>query len=460
MPKTAFVLAGGGTKGAFEAGALSYLVKECRITPQVITAASAGAVCAIVLAQARTEEEFVVRVDELHEDLLAMTDRDLLFGRQPWVAALDGTPLSRLVDGYLIEGTRPPRPGGDGATACTVGGIPTKVVRRRRKVRLLKGALRLLPRLGWIRRELKANPSSVLTLEPLAQALRRGGPSGIKAVDLNLVARPGLELRLAVTALRAGVLRYVTESGTITESDAVSPVAGEGAGPVDVLEAVVASSSVPLVFPPRSMGDDDYVDGGVVNNVPVDAAARLGATRIVAILAVPLNQPRDDRDFTKVHALDVFLRSVGAIAFAEHQEDSLRPPLSDGVEVTVVDPRLDVVGPFEVAQGLMLIDMDYGWLRAADVMAGLDPDLALQANESTEELVRNRVEAWHLEDILRRHGSATSPDVGKPLAEAKQAVRSALERRRALGLPCPPQADAWWKADEVHGRPRRDGASN
>ena len=37
---TAFVLAGGGTKGSFEVGVLQYLVGVERIAPEIITAAS------------------------------------------------------------------------------------------------------------------------------------------------------------------------------------------------------------------------------------------------------------------------------------------------------------------------------------------------------------------------------------------------------------------------------------
>ncbi|HEX3947849.1 MAG TPA: patatin-like phospholipase family protein, partial [Acidimicrobiales bacterium] len=111
MSKDAFVLAGGGTKGAFEAGAIRYLVEEEAITPEVITATSAGSLCAAVLAQARGHQELVERAQELHDDLLAMTHTDLLFGKQPWLAALEGTLFGRAVDGYVVERTRPPIPG-------------------------------------------------------------------------------------------------------------------------------------------------------------------------------------------------------------------------------------------------------------------------------------------------------------------------------------------------------------
>src|SRR6202167_2757236 len=112
-PKTAFVLAGGGTKGAFEAGAIRYLVEEEQILPQILTAASAGAVAAAVLAQARTPREFAQRSQELRQDLLAMTHIDHLFAKQPWVESLDGTPFGRVIDSYLTVRTRPAVPGPD-----------------------------------------------------------------------------------------------------------------------------------------------------------------------------------------------------------------------------------------------------------------------------------------------------------------------------------------------------------
>src|SRR3984957_4846194 len=284
-PKTAFVLAGGGTRGAFEAGAIRYLVEEEQILPQILTAASAGAVAAAVLAQARTPQEFAQRSSELRQDLLAMTHIDHLFAKQPWVESLDGTPFGRVIDSYLTVGTRPAVPG---PVLPTIVETPPRPRRHRRLLDLATGLARAVRRLPRTRRGLRGNTGSVLTLDPLDRALRVGGPRGSLPVDPALIARPGLELRLAVTALGAGVLRYVTEDGTLVEEDAVPPVAGRGAGPVDLIEGVLASSSVPMVFPPRPLADDVYADGGGLQNIPVEAAVRLGAERIVAVLAVPL----------------------------------------------------------------------------------------------------------------------------------------------------------------------------
>jgi hypothetical protein len=291
----------------------------------------------------------------------------------------------------------------------------------------------------------------------LAAALRHGGPSGIHRVDPALVARPGLELRLAVTALRSGRLRYVTQDGTIVEDDAVTPVATErGAGPVDLLEGVLSSASVPMIFPPRPMGDDQYVDGGVLQNIPVLPALRLGAQRIFAVLAVPLEQPPDERDFSKVNGVGVFLRAVSAVAFNEQQRVDLAHPLPDGTSLTVIDPTVDVVGPFEVSQGLMLLDMDYGWCRAADILSEVDEATRAEATAATDAIVTARTLAWHSEEVLwaRRWGGSSDLD---HLRRLKHTVHDAVRAREKLGLPTPPDADRWWTDYEVHGGVRPPG---
>lgn len=48
-------------------------------------------------------------------------------------------------------------------------------------------------------------------------------------------------------------------------------------------QAVRASSSVPGVFEPVTIGSFQYVDGGVVSPVPVDAARELGADFVIAV---------------------------------------------------------------------------------------------------------------------------------------------------------------------------------
>ena len=50
-----------------------------------------------------------------------------------------------------------------------------------------------------------------------------------------------------------------------------------------VVEAILASSAVPGVFPPRRVGAYILADGGIRNNVPVNVARRMGAERVIAV---------------------------------------------------------------------------------------------------------------------------------------------------------------------------------
>ncbi|HEY1827053.1 MAG TPA: patatin-like phospholipase family protein [Acidimicrobiales bacterium] len=459
---TAFVLAGGGTKGSFEAGVLQYLVAEQGIVPDIITATSAGALAATVLAQGRTRDELVTCVAEIEEDLLAMTRVDTVFGQQGWLRALQGTSLGTFIRSALTEGTRPPFPRRPTPAEPIGPNGPTRAQRRRARkarrqrrrqlFRLGSGAVWRLPR---ARRQLRSSGSAVLNLDPLADALHNGGPSGIKAVDTTLIARPGLQLRLAVTALRAGSLRYVTEEGYLVEDDAVTRAPELSAGPISVVEGALASASVPLVFPPRHLADDDYVDGGVLQIIPLRAAVQLGAQRIFAVMAMPLDLSRDERDYTSATAGMIGLRALGMIGMADRQAENLAVPLPPDSELTVIDPVIDVVGYFEIEPGLMRINREYGWLRAADLLADGDDDIRADMTEKTDALVTARVEAWTLEErLFTADGTEVHSGDLALLREHKRHIRDILDARKQLAYPLPDSCDTWWSAYELHNAER------
>lgn len=50
-----------------------------------------------------------------------------------------------------------------------------------------------------------------------------------------------------------------------------------------LVEAVLASSAVPGLLPPVEIGGEHFVDGGVVNSIPVSRAVRLGAQTIYVL---------------------------------------------------------------------------------------------------------------------------------------------------------------------------------
>ena len=55
----------------------------------------------------------------------------------------------------------------------------------------------------------------------------------------------------------------------------------------EVAEAVHASVAVPGVCVPVTLGDETYVDGGIVDPLPVDVLRELGVARIIAVNAIP-----------------------------------------------------------------------------------------------------------------------------------------------------------------------------
>ena len=52
-------------------------------------------------------------------------------------------------------------------------------------------------------------------------------------------------------------------------------------------DAILASAAMPAIFPPVEIDGERYIDGGVVDNVPIQRAIDAGATRIVVLLCSP-----------------------------------------------------------------------------------------------------------------------------------------------------------------------------
>ncbi len=59
----------------------------------------------------------------------------------------------------------------------------------------------------------------------------------------------------------------------------------------ELIDVLMASSALPLLFPPRKLlGEGCWIDGGLVKNTPIQAAIRLGATEIYAVLVEPSSE--------------------------------------------------------------------------------------------------------------------------------------------------------------------------
>jgi NTE family protein len=71
-----------------------------------------------------------------------------------------------------------------------------------------------------------------------------------------------------------------------------------------VVPAVVASAAVPGLLPPARVGDEHYLDGGIVNSIPLGRAVELGATRVFVLqvgrIDRPLKAPRKPWEVARV----------------------------------------------------------------------------------------------------------------------------------------------------------------
>ncbi|HET7194708.1 MAG TPA: patatin-like phospholipase family protein [Nocardioides sp.] len=58
-----------------------------------------------------------------------------------------------------------------------------------------------------------------------------------------------------------------------------------------VVDAIVASAAVPGLLPPAKVGDEHFLDGGIVNSIPVGRAVQLGAKRIFVLQVGRIDRP-------------------------------------------------------------------------------------------------------------------------------------------------------------------------
>ncbi len=71
-----------------------------------------------------------------------------------------------------------------------------------------------------------------------------------------------------------------------------------------VVDAVLASAAVPGLLPPAKVGDEHFLDGGIVNSIPLGRAVHLGADRVFVLQVGrfdrPLSVPRKPWEVARV----------------------------------------------------------------------------------------------------------------------------------------------------------------
>jgi NTE family protein len=117
------------------------------------------------------------------------------------------------------------------------------------------------------------------------------------------------------------------------------------------VDAIAASSSIPGIYPPVAMGEQQLVDGGVVNNTPISHAVALGAEKIYVLPAQHPCRPLEGRPKT---ALDAAVYGVGLLIGSRLESDIAR--YSRDVELVVMPaPNAAGVQPTSFEHSSVLI---------------------------------------------------------------------------------------------------------
>ncbi|MBP8806269.1 MAG: patatin-like phospholipase family protein [Kofleriaceae bacterium] len=233
-PKVGFVLSGGGSRGAYEAGVIQYLRTDLarrlgrHVPIDIVTGTSVGAINAAFLAA--TMDDPASQARRLTDAWRALRVEELIgLGlRDAWRAMVQ----------LLGREPPPPAPG-----AYRYGG--------------------LLETGGLERFVVKHIPWS--------------------AIDRNL--RSGALRALSVSATHVGTghtVVFVHSAAGVPHGWSKDPFVRHQEARIGPRH-VLASAAIPLLFPSVKVGDSFYTDGGLRQNTPMSPAIRLGADKMLMI---------------------------------------------------------------------------------------------------------------------------------------------------------------------------------
>lgn len=533
---TALVLSGGGSRGDFEVGAVRYLYERVWPGghPDIICGTSVGAINAAKLA------EGAGALDGLQAIWNGLRTNEDMYVAEQWFTDLSGNDLPSTVADFANE-----------STFMKVTEVVTMLGNPFAMLWDTFDTIGDLVGLASAASDAKAS-KSLYNLGPIqAKLLDRA------TFDPAKVAASGIKLRLAMVGLASGALCWVDEQGRIFQRDGspyqhlalapeCQPLAAQladldrqikdeqlalhdartkgGAIPVihrlqaqrvevqkaltacmaqhppvltpyriAVYQGVLASASIPGVFPPQQAAGDWWVDGGIRAVLPVEAAVLAGATTIYAVAAsrvapdpaTPL-LGGDPIDIAQANFIDIMKHAADDILPNEVMHADTDPPRGWGVPMTVIRPMSDIHDGMTIDPGLIDIRVAEGYMRADDTLeaakAVVIDTFAPTADDystirSTQLIVALRHHIWDREGGLDATGlyppyipvgtepvptlpglptppppSAPLPPVDRldELRDLKRQLRDAVRARIAAGGAMPAGYEQWWLTWERH----------
>jgi len=496
----AFALGGAGSRGDFQVGALRFL-HDKGVMPSFISGTSGGALLAAKLAEGGNA------IDELEAIWHGLSNENDLFEEEPWLAQLEFV-LRRVaweISGFSVGGVLraalfPSTIYFDGIRLAAEGTLDVSIlIGAVRQALDAKGALNLRP-LERMLRGVRHGMEADLDASGLEYAAKfavvgdfdgdghdeiaiapdtPGSPGNdfwvlkygagswyhlspiygqLGVLNPRKVAQSGIQLRLAVVDLESGQLRFVTELGRFLDDDGTA---------FDLIDGVLASGSMSGVFPPVQLGQDNYTDGGIRDLVPIRVALDAGVDHVFAIYPSPgvirVNGSFDGRRSELPYLADLGSRCID-IMLDQNRRDEMSPGGVIGQLITSIQSSVEVHDGTTIDPGLISISMDYGYMRAFDVLEGGEQREELVG--LSDEITQRRRDVWEteywangIERLARPHARGVeqlvlvpSPDALLDVRQQKRVIFDLVQRRIQLkgAGAMPVGMERWWRQWERH----------
>ncbi|HMG53194.1 MAG TPA: patatin-like phospholipase family protein [Kofleriaceae bacterium] len=278
-PKIGFVLSGGGSRGAYEAGIIHYLRTDLakrlgrHVPIDIVSGTSVGAINAAFMAATMSDpdaqaEQLVAAWRALRiEELISLHPRDVLRG-------------ARL----LLGRDPPPPPPGSfryGGLLET-GGLERFVVR-------------VIP---W------------------------------RGIDRSLRERHLHAISVSATHVGTGhTVVFLSSAEPVPREWSRDPFVRHRAAKIGPRH-VLASAAIPMLFPAVKIGDEYYTDGGLRQNTPMSPAIRLGADRLLLVSLRHVGTPSQElqREHSEAYPKPLFLagKALNALLLDHTEYDLAR----------------------------------------------------------------------------------------------------------------------------------------
>jgi NTE family protein len=409
-----FALSGGESKGDFQVGAIRLLFSRGK-RPSIITCTSVGSINGVKLAEGG--DDALKELEEIWKSLQTNGD---MYNEEPWLSEIHPDLRKAFLD--FLAGK-----GGSGQFMNWALFLP------------LIGGLVLSEIQNFLNKVRDNQP--VFNLDPIEEKLGR-------LFNIEKMQQSGIWLLMAMVSMNTGRLQYVNEMGKLLPD-----------GPsVDPIKAVIASAAEPVIFHTPVLNNEQYCDGGLREIVPINAAYDAGAGEVYAIIAGKAGV--DEMQFeNKTSLVDYLLRSID-ILLANVKYDDINMAIAQGKSPVIIQPTITVHSGLRIDPGLISISIDYGYMRASDIIDSSTGEERYRLIETSDMIIQKRMEIWDLEydansrfrenDALIRPVFMVSGDPLLAVREKKKELVELVRQRKMLGGDMPPDFQSWWVQWERH----------